>query len=135
MALLDPLCSVMKFGINLSVSTDKASLSVDWDDLESTSQLGLDLFKRSLPVIRVLTWSIRIQSTNTEIFRTIHFYADLNTLRHNPFLVPWPEKSTTVVNEHQLKPLGGQFAFLRISRLDFFSILEGFHLTIFIDFY
>ena len=49
-----------------------------------------------------------------------HFHADLNTLRHNPSLVPWPEKSTTVVNEHQLKPLGGQFAFLGISRLDFF---------------
>lgn len=86
MALLDPLCSVMKFGINLSVSTDKASLSVDWDDLESTSQLGLDLFKRSLPVIRVLTWSIRIQSTNTEIFRTIHFYADLKLVSIHTYI-------------------------------------------------
>lgn len=78
MALLDPLCSVMKFGINLSVSTNKASLSVDWDDLESTNQLGLDLFKESLPVIHVPDMEHQNpEHKHPEIFRTIHFYADL----------------------------------------------------------
>lgn len=86
MALLDPLCSVTKFRINLSVSTNKASLSVDWDDLESTNQLGVDLFMRFLPLIRILTWSFKIQSTNTEIFRTIHFYADLKLVTIHTYI-------------------------------------------------
>ena len=76
----------MKFRINLSVSTSKAGLGVDWDDLESTNQLGVDLFMRFLPLISVLAWSFRIQSTNTEIFRTIRFYADLKLVSTHTYI-------------------------------------------------
>ena len=41
---------------------------------------------RFLPFIRVLTWSFRIQSTNTEIFRTIHFYADLKLVSIHTYI-------------------------------------------------
>ena len=117
-------------GRSIEVSASASVLSMnfeDWFPLGWTSWISL----QSKGLSRVFS-NTTVQLAYSPPF---HFHADLNTLRHNPFLVPWPEKSTTVVNEHQLKPLGGQFAFLRISRLDFFSILEGFHLTIFIDFY
>ena len=102
-------------GQSIGVSASASVLSMnfqDWFPLWCTGWISL----QSKGLSRVFS-NTTVQLAYSPPF---HFHADLNTLRHNPSLVPWPEKSTTVISEHQLKLLGGQFVFLRISRLDFF---------------